>query len=238
MESERLRRKLEFLLPVVRAAGRRFLGHPRVADLYPEYLFTSHCIVRASVPLMEAAVRQATAGSDRDPVADGVARYLEEHIPEERDHDEWLLEDLETLGIDRAAILSRPPSATVAALIGAQYYWVLHYHPVALLGYMALLEGYPPRRDEIEVLAARTGYDRAAFRTLMAHAELDPHHRDDLDRTLDALPLSPAQRSLLGTSALHSARLFARCVEEIVEPEIAWPDGSRPLQTIVGHPRP
>ena len=34
--------------------------------------------------------------------------------------------------------------ATAAALVGAQYYWIRHVHPVALLGYVMLLEGYPP----------------------------------------------------------------------------------------------
>lgn len=224
-ESVRLRRKLEFVLPVLHGTGWRFLTHPRVADLYPEYLFTMYCIVRASVPLMEAAARCARAVSDRDPVAHGVASYLEHHLPEERDHDEWLLEDAETLGIDRAAFLTRPPSATVAALVGAQYYWALHHHPVALLGYLILLEGYPPRPDDVEALRARTGHDPAAFRTLLVHAELDPHHGDELDRTLDALPITSAQRSLLGMSALHSAGLLTVCFEELVEPDVradAW----------------
>ncbi|MDP8932162.1 MAG: iron-containing redox enzyme family protein [Actinomycetota bacterium] len=223
MESDRLRRKLAFAFPVLSAAGRRFLDHPRAAELYPEYLFTMHCIVRASVPLMEAAVQQAAAVSDRDLVADRVAEYLEQHIPEERDHDEWLLEDLETLGVDRSAVLARPPSASVAAVVGAQYYWVIHYHPVALLGYIALLEGYPPRRDEIEALMARTGLDPGAFRTLLAHAELDPHHRDDLNRTLDGLPLQPEHRSALGVSAMHSVYLLARCIDEVIERDAAQP---------------
>jgi hypothetical protein len=42
--------------------------------------------------------------------------------------------------IEPAQTLSIRPSANVAALVGAQYYWILHHHPVALLGYMATLE--------------------------------------------------------------------------------------------------
>ena len=29
------------------------------------------------------------------------------------------------------------PSPAVAALVGSQYYWLLHHHPVALLGFVA-----------------------------------------------------------------------------------------------------
>ena len=58
--------------------------------------------------------------------------------------------------------IARPPAPAVAALVGAQYYWVLHHHPVALLGYIGLLEGYPPGRPRYgsNELRARTGVIR------------------------------------------------------------------------------
>src|SRR5215212_640831 len=147
-ESRILRGKLELVLPMLLASGRRLFRHARVGELYAEYLFMSHCVIRASVPLMERARRRALALAD-DSVAAIVADYFETHIGEERGHDEWLLEDLVSLGVAREEVLARPPSANVAALVGAQYYWIEHYHPVALLGYIALLEGYPPVASEI-----------------------------------------------------------------------------------------
>ncbi len=161
MESQRLRTKIELVLPVLAAAGRSLVSHPRIAELYPEHLITFHWIIRASVHLMETAFDRASALSERDAVADVLARYLQEHIPEEQGHDEWLLEDIESLGVDREAVLALPPSGTVAALVGAQYFWILHYHPVALLGYVALLEGYPPVASEVEDLRRRTGFESA-----------------------------------------------------------------------------
>jgi len=86
----------------------------------------------------------------------------------------------------------------VAALVGAQYYWVLHHHPVALLGYIGLLEGFPPSPGMIEDLRARTGYPADAFRTLVAHAELDPRHGDELFELVDTLPLTPEQSAVVG----------------------------------------
>lgn len=149
-----------------RAASRRLIRDPRVADLYPEYLVTLHFVIRASVPLMGAAHERAVELMEGDPVSALLAPYFEEHIPEERDHDEWLLEDLEVLGKDRLSILARPPSPAVAAAVGAQYYWILHYHPVALLGHIGVLEGYPPTIEMLDDLVERTGHSRAAFRTL------------------------------------------------------------------------
>ena len=161
-----LRRKIGLVLPALVDASDRVCKHPRVRELYPEYLVTSHCIIRASVPLMETGRERALALADDDPVAAALAPYYEHHIPEELHHDDWLLDDLEVLGRERSDVLSRIPTPTVAALVGAQYYWMLHFHPVALLGYIAVLEGYPPTPELIDDLVASTGYDRSAFRTL------------------------------------------------------------------------
>jgi hypothetical protein len=214
--SEHLRGKIELLLPAVVDATDRFVSHPSARDLYPEYLFTSHCIIRASVPLMEEGRGQAQAAAAADPVSAALAPYLEEHIPEELHHDEWLLDDLEVLGKERSDILARPPTPTIAALVGAQYYWIRHYHPVALLGYIAVLEGYPPTTALIDTLVAKTGYSREAFRTLIAHAELDPGHRDELDELLDTLSLTREQSEVLGLSAMFTVHMLTRALDEVI----------------------
>ena len=193
------------------------MNHPRIREAYPEYLITVHCVIRGSVPLMESALQKARATASSDPVADGLADYLEPHIEEELGHDEWVLEDLEVLGVDRTNVLSRVPSPAVACMIGSQYYWALHYHPVAVLGYMAVTEGYPTPPKLIERLIGSTGLPRGAFRTLMEHAELDPDHGDELDQVLDTLPLSRELEEVVGLSAMSSVDLMARCIEEVCE---------------------
>jgi len=214
-EGDQLRAKIALVIPALVDASTRLATHPRIADLYPEYLFAVHAVIRASVPLMETARERAEDQAPDDPVSAGLARYLAEHIPEERDHDEWLLEDLEAIGVDRSAILGRPPSSTIAAVVGAQYYWIFHYHPVALLGYIAVLEGYPPTVELLDEMVARTGYRPEAFRTLIQHAELDPGHRAELDSTLDSLPLTQEQSAAVGVSALYTVQMLSRCLEEI-----------------------
>jgi Iron-containing redox enzyme len=199
------------------AAGRRFIEHPQITELYPAYLRTSHWIIRASIPLMETALERAQATAAEDPVAAGLAEYLDHHVDEELGHDEWLLEDLAVLGVPRADVLAEPPSAAVASLVGAPYYWILHYHPVAVLGYIALLEGYPPTIAEVDLLMKRTGYGRDAFRTLIRHAELDPLHRDDLDEAIDRLPLVPEHTAVIGICGLHTVEAFTRVLGELVE---------------------
>jgi hypothetical protein len=213
--ADRLRGTIELILGELLAAGERLVKHPRVRELYPEYLFTIHTVIRASVPLMETARERAQAMAADDPVAAALADYLGEHIDEERDHDEWLLDDLETIGVERSAVLDRLPSATVASAVGAQYYWVLHYHPVALLGWIGLLEGYPPTPALIDELRNNTGYEPEAFRTLAAHAELDTEHGDELFEALDRLPLTAEQSAVIGLNAIASVHLLARALNEV-----------------------
>jgi hypothetical protein len=89
---------------------------------------------------------------------------------------------------------------------------------VAILGYIAVLEGTPPIEDEMHAVARRSGLPLAAFSTLVRHARLDPHHRDDLNEVLDRLPLTAAHAALLGVSAFHTAHGLSRVVEDALAP--------------------
>lgn len=215
-EGARLRWKLGMVLAPLVRASEALVRDPRAAVLYPRFLRTSHCIIRASVPLMEAARERALALPAGDPVREPLATYLEEHIPEERHHDEWLLDDLESIGVARDSVLRQVPSATVAELVGAQYYWMLHYHPVTVLGYIAVLEGYPPSDALIDELAGRTGYPESAFRTLRLHGELDQGHGDELDALLDRLVLTPEQSAAVGLSAMTTVDLYTQALHDVV----------------------
>lgn len=215
--SQVLRRKLQLVGGHMQAASDALWNAPDLARLFPEYLFWVHCAIRASVPLMEAGLAQARARTPSDPVADAVAGYLSHHIREERHHDEWLLDDLEVLGVPRRTVLARVPSPLVAAAVGAQYYYLHHHHPVALLGYIAVLEGHPPAVDALEAMVARTGLPRSAFRTLFKHAHLDVHHRDDLNELLDALPLTPAAASTITVSAFGTVQLLSLSLLDLVD---------------------
>ena len=210
-----LREKMRILRGPLNGSFQRFWQSGHLDQRVPAFLILTHQVIRASVPLMETArARAAEAGPD-DPVCAGLAKYLAMHIEEERNHDEWLLEDLETAGIDRAAVAARVPPANVASLVGAQYYWIHHCHPVALLGYIAVLEGTPPSLAHMDRLQRESGLPASAFRTFRLHAELDPHHMRDFDQMLDSLPLSASQESLVGISAINTTYLLAECLGEV-----------------------
>jgi Iron-containing redox enzyme len=182
---------------------------------------------------MKAAQVNARAVSESDLVAKCLADYLSKHISEEQGHDEWLLEDMEVLGIERKAVLKRVPIPTATALAGTQYYWIFHVHPVALLGFLAVMEGSPPRTEFLEEAIVRTGLPAGAFRTYLRHAHLDLQHRKDLFATLDRMPLTREHVALIGVSAFQTVHLSRLLFEELVEShshqsslDCTWPIGA------------
>jgi len=165
--------------------------------------------------MVDAAARLSAMPTD--PLGDALGRYLEAHIPEEEGHDEWLLRDLAVVGRSRDEVLATVPSVHVAAAVGAQYYWIRHHHPVALLGYIAVLEGHPPSVARVREWIDRTGLPAHAFTTLEHHAEVDPAHNQELDALIDALPMSEAHLRCVCLSGLATARSLGHALEDLAD---------------------
>lgn len=218
--SARLRAKIELGLPAFHHVTRHLWSSPGLRARYPEYLVLMHTVIRATVPLMEVALERAGELAGDDPVAAGVAAYLAKHIDEERGHDAWLRQDLAAIGHESEEALAAIPRPAVAALVGSQYYWVRHHHPVCLLGHIAVLEGYPPDPRLADLIMRRTGFPRAGLRTLIRHAALDRRHRDELMAVIDALPLTPEHTVAMGVSALHTVHGVAAVFDDLMGPPV------------------
>ena len=198
------------------SASNQFWKHPDLPGLLPTFLIQLHRVMNSGIALMRTARERALTLPD-DPVARLAAPYLQTHIEEEEDHDEWLLQDIETLGITRSEVLNATPCAAVVSLLGAQYFWMLHIHPVTIFGYLIVLEGYPPLTEQLEEIRLRTGLPATAFRCLKSHAEDDPDHIAALNRTLDEMPLTPDQTKFLALSAFHTIDAVASVFEELLD---------------------
>ncbi|HEY6412043.1 MAG TPA: iron-containing redox enzyme family protein [Edaphobacter sp.] len=197
------------------SASNLFWTHPDLTDILPQFLIQLHRVMQSGISLMRTA-KDCALALPADPVAAQTATYLETHIEEEKDHDQWLLSDIQSLGIDAADILRATPLPAVVSLLGAQYYWMFHMHPVAIFGYLIVLEGYPPLVDQLEQIRQHTGLPVTAFRCLKSHAEDDPEHINTLNRTLDNMPLTPDQSKYLALSAFHTIDAVASILEELL----------------------
>ena len=206
-----IRTHFQLVSGLLGAGGDRMMASPDLAATSINHLVLLHQITRASVPLMETAHAECLRRGG-DPVCVGLAPYLLKHIEEERHHDDWTLDDLETVGIDRQDVLDVMPAANVAALVGAQYYWILHHHPVAILGYMIMLEFNAPTPETVAEMQRLSGLPASVFRSHLLHAELDPHHQAELFQLVDDLGLSASEVRLVKESAMHTGRMLADCL--------------------------
>lgn len=124
---------------------------------YLKFLHSTMCV---TVPLFEDAAAHST----------GLLReYYKEKANEERDHDNWMADDIKALDAQPTEV-----DHAVAAICGAQYYYLRHVAPHAFLGYCVAMECDPMPMSAVEHLEQAFG-DRGC-RTLRYHAKHDVDH--------------------------------------------------------------
>jgi Iron-containing redox enzyme len=215
--SGELKMKLDLAAPSLNRAMNAMWEPVGLTERYLDYLEVMHAVIRASVPMMRAAELRCSALAE-DPLAAALAAYFAMHITEELHHDDWLLHDLTAAGRDPALVTSELPSVAVARLVGPQYYWLHHHHPITLLGYIAVMEGNSPPPSLAGRLATATGLPAGAFRTLHHHAVADLHHSAEFDDFLDSLPLTPGLQRAISVSALSTADSFIDVLTRLTDP--------------------
>lgn len=145
-----------------------------------------HQVITASEGLLEAAV-EASEGE--------LQEYFISHLEEERGHEKWLAADLMTQGVDVKTV---PLSRKAVEMAGSQYYLIKHVNPSCLLGYMAVLEGFPVEIQAVEILESLHGKD--LFKTLRYHCEHDLEHRKELFAMIDKFPSDDILRNAVQTA--------------------------------------
>jgi pyrroloquinoline quinone (PQQ) biosynthesis protein C len=171
----------EYLLsaPVIRRA----LAGDVTRELYVAFLTQAYHHVRHTVPLLMAVGARLP---DRHAwLRDAVLHYLEE----ETGHEEWILNDIERAGGDRAAAAASEPAVATEAMVAYAYDTVFRRNPVGFFGMVHVLEG-------TSVALALNAADRiqqtlalpvTAFTYLRSHGELDKEHINDLAAILERL---------------------------------------------------
>jgi Iron-containing redox enzyme len=213
----RLRTKLGPLVAEVSARSQMMAEHPNPRATYRALLELMYSEVRATVPLLVAAEQRALElAAQGDTVAGAMVAWLRAHIKEEADHASWILTDYAEIGGDPEFLPARPGSPTIAALVGSVYYWTLYAHPVAILGYCAVLEGYPPSGTFIEQLIRSTGFPEGAFGTLLDHSTVDVRHGGEVFELIDQLQVSARQEAVIGMTALQTADLLIVAGDDLV----------------------
>ena len=146
-----------------------------------------------------------------------VRYFLYEHMQEESGHEEWVLNDLEAVGVGHAATRAHQPSVHTQALTGYNYYAADRRHPCAVLGMMYTLEVIASVYGGTFSSAIRESLllegDRGVS-FISSHAEMDAEHMIDLRKILNTVE-SEAAREAIAESAAFNFYHFTRLFEAI-----------------------
>lgn len=181
----------------VDSALQRFPWHERTA--YGDWLAQTYYYVRHSTRLLAAAAARFA----HDARGYTLHQRFGKHIGEEDRHELLALHDLEALNLRLDQFDERDATRM---FYEPQYYKVEHQDPLALFGYILMLESAAASNGGWILARTDPLYGRGAGTFLRVHAEDDVEH---LDRAFAALEgISPEQERIVTQSLRQSASAY------------------------------
>jgi pyrroloquinoline quinone (PQQ) biosynthesis protein C len=146
-----------------------------------------------------------------------VRYHLYEHMHEESGHEEWVRNDLEAVGVSRAATEAHAPAVHTLALTGYNYWAADRRHPCSVLGMMYSLEviasvyggTFSAAIKESLLLEGERGIS-----FISSHATMDAEHMAELRKVLNTIE-DAAARDAVVESTLVNFHHFTRMFEAI-----------------------
>jgi pyrroloquinoline quinone (PQQ) biosynthesis protein C len=155
------------------------------------------------------------AAASRVPDEHRQVRYfLYEHMHEESGHEQWVMNDLEAVGVSQATLQAHPPSVHAQALAGYNHWSADRRHPCSVLGMMYTLEVIASVYGGTFSAAIREsllleGERGVSF--ISSHAEMDAEHMIELRLVLNTLTDAAAREAIVESTLFnfyHFTRLF------------------------------
>ena len=143
--------------------------------------------------------------------------HLYEHMQEESGHEEWVMNDLEAVGVQRSDALAHAASPFTLALNGYNYWAADRRHPCSVLGMLYALEVIAsvyggPFASAIKESLLLEGEQGISF--IGSHATMDAQHMAELRKVLDTVR-DKAARDAVVESVLMNFHHFT-CMFETV----------------------
>jgi pyrroloquinoline quinone (PQQ) biosynthesis protein C len=154
-------------IPLIREAIRA--GASR--ELYIDFLTQAYHHVKHTFPLLALAAARTTNEAYQDA--------LVEYMQEERGHEKWILNDIEGMGGNAAAVRDGASGIACQVMVGYTYYAIEWISPYAMLGSVHVLEGMSTLLADKAANAIQRSLARGSeegFSYLRSHGALDIEH--------------------------------------------------------------
>ena len=141
-------------------------------DDYVAFLVQAYHHVKHTVPLMMAVGSRLPA--EKEWLRSAVAEYIEEELG----HQEWILNDIENCGYDKATVRHGNPSAATELMVAYAYDMAQRVNPMGFFGMVHVLEGTSINlADKVaDSVKGTLGLPQNAFSYLYSHGSLDQDH--------------------------------------------------------------
>lgn len=201
-------------------ARRHFECSPAVLDVvahgmelprYRRFLMELYHVVWHFNPITAAAV------SRMEPAQAPFRSFLYRHLHEEDGHDDWVLQDLASVGGQPQEARRHPPSVPTLGLVGFNHWQADRGHPFSVFGMLYALEVIAsvyaaPFASALRERLLLDGDRGVSF--LVSHASLDTHHLRELGEVLQQVPPGAAREAVV-LSADVNFHLFTALVEAV-----------------------
>ena len=162
----------------------------------------------------------AAASRMGEPAADElqpIRHFLYEHMHEETGHENWVLNDLEAIGVTPADSRAHSPSVHTLALNGYNYWAADRRHPCSVLGMLYALEVIAsvyggPFASAIRESLLLDGDRGVSF--IDSHSTMDAKHMAELRLILNKLPNEAALQAVVESTRVNFHH-FTRIIEAI-----------------------
>lgn len=146
-----------------------------------------------------------------------IRHFLYRHMHEETGHEEWVLNDLEAIGVTRSDARAHAPGVHTLAVSGYNYWAADRRHPCSALGMLYTLEVIAsvyggPFAAAIRDALLLEGDQGVSF--LSSHASLDAEHMAELRVVLNQVTDAAAQDAITESVRVNFHH-FTRIVEAI-----------------------
>jgi pyrroloquinoline quinone (PQQ) biosynthesis protein C len=146
-----------------------------------------------------------------------VRYFLYDHMKEEQGHEEWVVNDLDVVGVKADEVVAYKPTEHMLALNGYNYWAADRRHPCSVLGMLYALEviasvyGGPMTAAITDSLLLQ-GDRGISF--ISSHATLDAEHMADLRLIMNTLQDEDAKDAII-EAATFNFHQFGRVLEAI-----------------------
>jgi len=150
---------------------------------YIAFLTEAYHHVKHTVPLLMAC--GARLPERLEWLRESIVKYIEEEIG----HQEWILNDLQALGVDKESIRHGKPSIPTELMVSYAYDQVMRSNPVGLFGMVYTLEKTSSTIATFaaEQIASSLSLPQEAMSYMISHGSLDVEHMQDFEQIMNRL---------------------------------------------------